>query len=293
MPGEQVVGIDGVDGKAQNGGGVGVRGTSDDGKSFGYLGGSDPTFDQPAGVYGQSPNQGVMGLATSNTGTGVYGGGTDKNLSGGIGVRGETGSGVGVQGQSFGVGLAGKFIGNVDITGNVQHGGNVGIAGSLNVTGDVQHSGNLGVTGIVTVQGDVQLANADCAEDFDIADGPIDPGTVVILDESGRLRRCCEEYDKRVAGVISGAGNLRPGIVLDKQTSGHPRMPVALFGKVFCKVDADHFPIAVGDALTTSAIPGHAMKVTNQGAAFGSVIGKALSRLDSGRGLIPMLVALQ
>lgn len=272
--------VDGLAGTALDPGGVGVRGTSFDGRTFGFLGGSDPIFDQPAGVYGQSPNQGVIGLATDNTGTGVYGGGTSKALSGGIGVRGETGSGVGVQGQSFGAGLAGKFIGKVEID-------------SLHCTGPVQHDGDLGVSGTVTVKQDVVLTNQDCAEDFDIAESAIDPGTVVILDESARLRSCCEEYDKRVAGVISGAGDFRPGIVLDKQTSKRPRMPLALFGKVYCKVDAGHSPIAVGDALTTSATPGHAMKATDPLEAFGSVIGKALSRVDEGQGLIPILVSLQ
>ena len=84
-----------------------------------------------------------------------------------------------------------------------------------------------------------------------------------------------------------------PGIILDKRMCEQPRMPVALVGKVFCKADANHSPIAVGDALTTSSTPGHAMKATDRAEAFGAVIGKALGRLESGRGLIPMLIALQ
>ena len=70
-------------------------------------------------------------------------------------------------------------------------------------------------------------------------------------------------------------------------------MPVALMGKVYCKVDAGYSPIDVGDLLTTSPTPGHAMKADDHDKAFGAVIGKALRRLEAGQGLIPILVALQ
>jgi hypothetical protein len=95
-----------------------------------------------------------------------------------------------------------------------------------------------------------------------------------------------------VAGVVSGAGEYKPGIVLDRRGNGN-RVPVALVGKVYCQVDAEFAAIAVGDLLTTSATPGHAMRATNPLEAFGAVIGKALRPLASGRGLIPILVALQ
>jgi hypothetical protein len=52
-------------------------------------------------------------------------------------------------------------------------------------------------------------------------------------------------------------------------------------------------PIEVGDLLTTSPTPGHAMKATDPVRAFGAVIGKALRALGDGQGLIPILVALQ
>jgi hypothetical protein len=70
-------------------------------------------------------------------------------------------------------------------------------------------------------------------------------------------------------------------------------MPIALVGKVFCKVDADHSPVEIGDLLTTSPTLGHAMKVCDPIKAFGAVIGKALRPLRGGQGLIPILVALQ
>ena len=64
-------------------------------------------------------------------------------------------------------------------------------------------------------------------------------------------------------------------------------------GKVYCKVDAEYAAIEVGDLLTTSPTPGHAMKATDPAKAFGTVIGKALRSLDAGTGLIPILVTLQ
>jgi hypothetical protein len=96
-----------------------------------------------------------------------------------------------------------------------------------------------------------------------------------------------------VAGVISGAGDYRPGIILDKQTSSGLRKPIALLGKVYCKADATDHPIEIGDLLTTSDTLGHAMKATDPHRAFGCVLGKALRPLRHGKGLIPILVALQ
>jgi hypothetical protein len=143
-------------------------------------------------------------------------------------------------------------------------------------------------------KGDIFLNNADCAEDFDFSKpDEIEPGTVVVIQEESELQKSTAAYDKRVAGVISGAGDYKPGIVLDKKDSGENRKPVALMGKVYCKVEATHAPIEVGDLLTTSSIPGHAMKATDPLRAFGAVIGKALRPLKSGQGMIPILIALQ
>ena len=115
----------------------------------------------------------------------------------------------------------------------------------------------------------------------------------MVLGDDGRLRQSEHAYDKRVAGVISGAGDYRPGIILDKQASGAGRRPIALLGKTFCKVDAQHGAIDVGDLLTTSSTPGYAMKASDPLKAFGAVIGKALRPVEGGQTLIPILIALQ
>jgi hypothetical protein len=153
----------------------------------------------------------------------------------------------------------------------------------------------LTITGNLTMGGDISLRNADCAEDFDVSEAEtIEPGTVMALGEGEVLRQSRQAYDKCVAGVVSGAGDYKPGIVFDKQRSSRSdRKPIALLGKVFCKVDASYAPIEVGDLLTTSNTLGHAMKATDPLKAFGAVIGKALRPLRNGRGLIPILIALQ
>ena len=116
---------------------------------------------------------------------------------------------------------------------------------------------------------------------------------MVVIDHQGALRESREEYDNKVAGVVSGAVDYRPGILLDHQSTDENRVAVALVGKVYCKVDAQYSPVKVGDLLTTSHTPGHAMKADDAGRAFGTVIGKALRPLESGQGLIPILVCLQ
>jgi hypothetical protein len=121
----------------------------------------------------------------------------------------------------------------------------------------------------------------------------LDPGTVVVLDDNGAVRESDAAYDKKVAGVVSGAGRYKPGIVLNGTANSDECATVALVGRVYCKVDADCEPIETGDLLTTSHTAGHAMKALDGGRAFGCVLGKALGSLQSGRGMIPVLVALQ
>jgi hypothetical protein len=181
-----------------------------------------------------------------------------------------------------------EFYTNDTLRMAITNGGNVGI-------GTQTPSAALDVTGDIRVSGDVVLANgADCAEDFAAESTDIGPGTVVVLSDDSTLRESCQGYDCRVAGVVSGAGDLRPGLRLNHQDNRDSyHVPVALIGRVACKVDAGPEPIAVGDLLTTADTPGHAMKATDRDRAFGAILGKAMAPLDSGRGLIPVLVALQ
>jgi len=190
------------------------------------------------------------------------------------GVYGHSDKSVGIYGDS--PVYAGWFEGEVQINGDLTQ--DLGTASFANVR----------------VSGDINMINADFAEDFDINGADkVEPGTVMVLGNEGTLSESNQAYDNRVAGVISGAGDYKPGIVLDKQVTSGNRQPVALVGKVFCKVDAQYGSIEIGDLLTTSFTPGHAMKTNDPFKAFGAVIGKALRPLADGQGLIPILIALQ
>jgi len=169
--------------------------------------------------------------------------------------------------------------------------------GGAGINGEVvmKNSNDSETIKITGSNGDIQFLNADVAEEFEVqADclPDVSPGTVVVVDESGRLRPCDEDYDGRVVGVVAGAGQYRPGIVLDRN-GGRNRLPVAMIGKVYCWVEADWEPVRVGDLLTTSGTKGHAKRASDRPRAFGSVIGKALQALTHGRALIPVLVKPQ
>lgn len=185
-----------------------------------------------------------------------------------------------------------RTSGGQDLWGQVVVHGPTGRVG----LGIVDPQARLHVNGSIIVTDDVILQNADCAEDFPVSEeAVVEPGTVTVLDEEGLLKPSDRPYDTRVAGVVSGAGDLRPGIVLGRtpSTSEARRATIALAGRVYCRVDAEFGAIRPGNLLTTSERPGHAMRVTDRREAVGAVVGKALQRLEAGAGVIPILVTLQ
>jgi hypothetical protein len=251
---------------------VGVFGETTDVGARGFLGGRDLHFSQRCGVYGESSDQGLVGLSTGTSGAGAIGvgsqvgadfsGGTGLLGTGYLGVRGETQTGVGLQGQSFGTGLAGRFVGNVSITGDL------------------------------TVTGDVYLDNRDLAERFP-RDTSVacENGMVMVMSDAGRLEPCTTAYDKRVIGVVSGAGTTRAAVTLGSDQDPADSAAIALAGTTWCKVDNSGGPIEVGDLVTTSATPGHGMRAADPARSFGTVLGKALAAMHDQRGLIPLLIS--
>jgi hypothetical protein len=251
------------------------------------------------GVKGESQNSnGVFGLSHHPRNAAI----SAVNDAGGPAIFAAsegTGAGIGVSGHSVNnAGVRGESQTNNGVLG-ISHSPTVAAVSAVNDKGGIGLFSAGGIAGHfegdVEVTGDIRLVNAaDCAEDFDISQGQgVEPGTVMVLGEQGTLEPSQRAYDKRVAGVISGAGGFKPGIILDKQQFRDSRMPVALLGKVYCKVDAQYAPVEVGDLLTTSPTMGHAMKAEDPLKAFGSVIGKALRPLQEGLGLVPILIALQ
>jgi hypothetical protein len=143
----------------------------------------------------------------------------------------------------------------------------------------------------------MEIMGADLAENFEVGGTTgVKPGLVVSIDprNEGKLVVSDRPYDRRVAGVISGAGGIEPGVLMGRGISiSGAAYPVALSGRVYCWVDALNGPVRPGDLLTTSSTPGHAMKVTNHSKAQGAIIGKAMGQLDRGTGLVLVLLALQ
>jgi hypothetical protein len=272
------------------------------------------------GVEGAGAECGVRGGSSSPNGTGVLGladAGTAVagRSNSGPGMHGASGTNIGIIAESNqSIGLRATSRDNIGVWGaSANH---EGVHAETTSTGTAalavyqkngasntpalfaKHDGNRLAAifeGSVVITGDISMNHADCAEDFQLADGCVaEPGAVMVLDDEGNLRESGHAYDKRVAGVISGAGSFKPGIVLDRRHEVQEnRRPLALLGKVFCKADAQFGPIRVGDLLTTSPTPGCAMRADDPIKSFGAVIGKALQPLTTGQALIPILIALQ
>ncbi len=162
------------------------------------------------------------------------------------------------------------------------------IDGSFSGTGRIS-TGELLITG-----------GSDLSENFDINTlqpelEPL-PGMVVSIDpeNTGELMVSSTPYDRRVAGIISGAGGVNPGLLMGQKDSvADGANPVALTGRVYCWADAANGAIEPGDLLTTSNTPGHAMKVKDYDQSQGAILGKSMSSLKGGRGLVLVLVSLQ
>ncbi len=172
----------------------------------------------------------------------------------------------------------------------IRESGNVGI-------GTVNPQQKLDVNGTTQTKVLKITGGSDLAEPFEIT-GPenIKPGMVVAIDPEhpGQLRLVDRAHDRTVAGCISGANGIKPGLVMQQIGSvADGTYPVALSGRVYCWADASYGSIQPGDLLTTADRSGHAMKVTDYAKAQGAILGKAMSSLETGQGLVLVLVTLQ
>lgn len=319
---------------AESNSGIGVHAVSNSGTALQAMtSGGDAAVDARnttnSGVYGQS-DSGVGVYAVSSSSTGVYAhsdsgvgvhavSNSDTALwaqtSGGIaGVDARnTGGGRGVYAESAGPGGGGAAV-----WAQANHADGIALWGNSNSTdstlvlrndgsgdlirgfshGDWDFRFRVDNDGRTTVSVLAITGGSDLSEQFDVtaANGEVTPGLVVCIDADhpGRLLVCSKAYDRTVAGVVSGAGGIEPGMVMGQEGSpADGAYPVALTGRVYVSADASAGPIQPGDLLTTSDTPGHVMRVSDYAQAQGAIIGKAMTALEKGRGLILVLVTLQ
>jgi hypothetical protein len=137
-------------------------------------------------------------------------------------------------------------------------------------------SGNFSAGTITATATNAQYA--DLAEIYK-GDSDIEPGTVVVFGGEFEITECEEDSSHAVAGVIS----TDPAHLMNAEAEGSP---VALAGRVPCKVTG---PVAKGDLMVSSSVPGHAKADNN--ASAGRIIGKAIEDKDGDdNGVIEVLV---
>lgn len=300
----------GVVGIANNGGsGYGVWGRSDQGIGGffnGYAGieahssgGLAGRFDGPVRVNGDATVTGslnVTGAFHLNSGATQAAFDTSGNLSFGNTTRQmlnlyNTDYGIGVQANTEYFRSARNFAwfqGGAHNNSETNAGGG-SVLMTLNPTTGLAINGALSCT-VLNITG-----GADVAEPFAMDGAEVPCGAVVVIDDqqSGRLKLSSRAYDTCVAGVVSGANGIHPGLSLRQVGALEEGRNVALSGRVYVLAEAANGPIRPGDLLTSSTVPGHAMKVSDPARAQGAVLGKAMSPLAHGRGLVLVLVTLQ
>jgi hypothetical protein len=275
--------------------GVGVTGRCN-GDNHGVFGATFSENKEHAGIFGKNNGEGagIYGEALGNQGTGVT-----AIARGGLGI------GVSAEGQ-FG-GVFGKAVGSIGIgvTGIAEGIMGIGVSAEgqmvgirATATGEGGYSAEF--TGNVLVKnkgGDpiIELGEGlDYAEGFDVSKNvKIESGMVMVIDVNnpGKLTISTQPYDKKVAGIITGANGLGSGVRLCSDLFD---CDIALAGRVYCNVDATNERVEPGDLLTTSGIQGYAMKVTDYNRAQGAILGKAMETLEKGeKSQILVLVTLQ
>ncbi|HNX49532.1 MAG TPA: hypothetical protein PLS53_00905 [Thermoanaerobaculaceae bacterium] len=302
---------------ATTGNGVGVYSSSAGGRgvvgaSTGSYGVEGSSVNAYAGVFGHGGHTGVFGQTAASGNAGVHG----ENTGSGYGVyaNSSTGPGLAAFSNGVGVGAPAVFAENTHTGAEPNgvaiyaknHSGDAAIVARNLSTGDAIRTLNAAGTSVVfAVRNNgrvwtsaVQIyGGGDLAERFDVSasSGPLEAGTLVVIDEDnpGKLKTSATAYDTRVAGIVSGAGGVNPGLTLHQQGVLEGDTEVAIAGRVYVKADARWSPIRPGDLLTTSDLPGHAMRATDRQLTPGAVIGKAMTALDRGTGQVLVLVSLQ
>ena len=114
---------------------------------------------------------------------------------------------------------------------------------------------------------------ADLAENYYTQDDSIEPGDIVTINTalSAGVQKSSRAYDAQAIGVVSTV----PGLVLQDELgigSEGRAVPVALSGRIPVKVSIENGRVKAGDYLTSSSVPGVAMKATKSGIVIGQAL---------------------
>jgi hypothetical protein len=239
-----------ITGQVANGNGLSATNTTTSGYGFGIKGQTDAI--QGAGVYGYA----------SASGGDVYG------------VYGVSNSASG---------YGGVFVGNTGIYAR-STGGNPIVAYGSDFSDREFYVSN---TGEVYADGTFHPSGADFAEMLPAVEG-LQPGDVLVIGLDGKLALSDSAYQPNVVGVYSTQPGFIGGAADGADLTG--KVPLAVAGVVPVKANAENGAIQPGDLLTTSSTPGYAMRCVGIELCYGRAIGKALEGLESGTGLILVLV---
>ncbi len=194
-----------------------------------------------------------------------------------------------------------KNISTASISGNITILGNAGIGiaspsakfevagGQTKIEVSTQysqrlcHNGSDGSSTQGVLLGDCLTGGADIAEYYGSNDQTIEPGDIVVatpgaIDVGSNSKAYVNKSDSSYQGSMIGIVSTNPYDSFGKNFNNNEHsFPVALIGRIPVKVSLENGPIKAGDLLTSSKIPGVAMRATKTG----PIVGKALEDIYS------------
>lgn len=170
--------------------------------------------------------------------------------------------------------------------------GTMGVSGALTVNtgnnltaivnGGTNGTGNIGSSSssFNTIFAKATTAQyADLAENY-VADELYEPGTVLDFGGAFDVTMSSKSNSTKVAGVVS----TNPAYLMNGEQEGVNVVAVALTGRVPCKCIG---PIEKGDIVVSA---GNGYAVVNNTPNPGTIVGKAIQKMDSSEGVIDIVV---
>lgn len=117
-----------------------------------------------------------------------------------------------------------------------------------------------------------ESGGADFAEYFAADDSRYQAGDIVALGREGKVVKTFKPYDQHSLGVVSKTAAFVGNAPDSFESTQSARVVVGLIGQMDVKVSTMAGEIKKGDFLTTSAIPGYAMKATKKGLVLGMAL---------------------